>query len=39
MQLALMKLRENKKVNLHNRLKILKFLDYLGLNKSAWRLA
>jgi hypothetical protein len=29
MELALRKLRENKKVNLHNRLKILKFLDYL----------
>ena len=29
MELALRKLRENKKVNLHNGLKILKFLDYL----------
>jgi hypothetical protein len=29
MELALRKLRENKKVNLHNRLKFLKFLDYL----------
>jgi len=30
MELALGKLRKNKKVNLHNRLKILKFLEYLG---------
>jgi hypothetical protein len=29
MQLALRKLRENKKANLHNRLKIPNFLDYL----------